>query len=294
MITKSSLGKGLGALLPEKDVDLGSEGKFFLCPIDDISTNRYQPRHEFDARKLKEMATSIVENGLIQPLIVRRSEGGSSEYELIAGERRLRAARLAGLTEVPVAVKDVSGVNLLELALIENIQRQDLNPLEESAAYEKLMVEFGMSQKEVARKVGKDRSTVANAVRLLQLPGFVRDEIASGKISSGHARALLTLGDDLAAMEKVHNEIIQQNLSVRQTEELTKKFKEVGHGDKENRGRRKGGAMPRSYCRVLINALESYLHGPVKIVQSGTQGKVEIVYNSAEDLERIMSLIIKR
>ncbi len=294
MIKKSSLGKGLGALLPEKGADLGAEETFFLCAIDDISTNPYQPRRDFDNKKLKEMAASIAEKGLIQPLIVRRAEGEGSEYQLIAGERRWRAARLAGLKEVPVAVKDVSGVDLLELALIENIQRQDLNPLEESAAYDKLMVEFGMSQKEVALKVGKDRSTVANAVRLLQLPGFVRKEIATGKISAGHARALLKLGDDLSAMEKLHNEILRHNLSVRQTEDLAKKIKEGGETREERRGKRKGGTMPRPYCRTLINALESYLNGPVKIVQSGSQGKLEIVYESAEDLERILSLIIKR
>jgi len=219
MIAKRrALGRGLGALIPGaygRDEQAGNT----LAPLAAIRPNPFQPRQTFSDPSIDELAESIRQKGILQPLLVRRVNEG---YELIAGERRLRAAQRVGLEQVPVSVRDATDSELLELALIENLQREDLNPLEEARAYRRLMDEFALTQEAVAARVGKDRSTVANALRLLQLPDEIKAEIARGALSGGHARALATAGSE-AAKVRLAREVIAQRLTVRQTEQLAKR-----------------------------------------------------------------------
>jgi ParB family transcriptional regulator, chromosome partitioning protein len=220
-MSKKGLGRGLGALIPGGDTANGKPDRsgLALVPVATISPNPHQPRTEFDSTSLQELADSIREHGLIQPLIVNRVEDG--RYTLIAGERRWRAAQMAGLTEVPVVIKEATPQHMLELALIENIQRADLNPMEEALAYQQLMDEFGLTQEQVARRVGKSRSTIANIARILTLPAEVKQAVLSGAISGAHGRTLASLptGD---MQLKLMNTIIRQDLSVRQAESIVR------------------------------------------------------------------------
>jgi ParB family chromosome partitioning protein len=208
---RKGLGRGFGALIPQAPPPKAVER---TLPLDEITPNPWQPRVHFDEAKIHEMAESIGEHGIIEPLVVRPHGGG---YELIAGERRLRAARLAGLESVPVAVREMSDRDVLEVTLIENLQREDLSALEEAAAYVRLMGEFGATQDEVARRVGKSRPAVANTIRLLQLPEAVRDEMRAGRLSAGHARALLAL-DSAVEQTALARDAIRLGLSVRELE----------------------------------------------------------------------------
>ena len=292
MSMKSGLGRGLDALLPGTGDGIEGEVPFFFCPIESIYPNPYQPRKDIDENSLGELADSIRQKGVIQPLIVRRQDSGKEGFFLIAGERRWRASKLAGLTEVPVLVKDAAPDDLLELALIENIQRQDLNPIDEAEAYSRLVNEFGLTQEETARRVGKMRTTVANMLRLLKLPDYVKNDIVNEKLTVGHARCLLSVGDDLESLKQLRDEIISKNLSVRQTEELIKNHKKIDvHQDRPQK--RPPGNIAKPYSRALANALHTYLGSPARIVQNGQQGKIVINYASPQDLERIMGLIIK-
>jgi ParB family chromosome partitioning protein len=227
------------------------------------------------------------------PLVVCE-HGAEGRYQIIAGERRWRAAKMAGLDEVPVLVKDVTPLDRLELALIENIQRQDLNPLEEAQAYLRLVQEFNLTQEEVARRVGKERSTVANALRINQLPDFAKQDLARGLLSMGHARVLLSVGDE-ASMREVRDEIVEQGLSVRQAEALAQKQKRkratLGSGAKRA-PRKSANELPESYCKSLANGLINFLDTKARIVQNGTRGKLEIEYYSHDDLERVLSLLL--
>lgn len=291
MKRRNVLGKGLNSLLPDEAISSSHDGNatgrpYFLCSLDSIEPNNYQPRQVMDDEALNQLADSIREKGILQPLIVRkRSEGGG--YALIAGERRWRAARIAGLTDVPVLLKDVSESDRLELALIENIQRQNLNPVEEAEAYQRLTKEFGLTQEEVARKVSKDRSTVTNLIRLLQLPLGIKMDLSEGRLSMGHARLLLSINDE-QAMLKVRDEIIQKGLSVRQTEALVKSHK----SNNSPKLKSKINALPSSYCTSLANDLVRYFGTKSRIVQNGSRGKVEIEYYSADDLERLLELLL--
>src|SRR5690242_5516858 len=209
VVKKMGLGKGMGALLPVVE----EQGRrYFSCPIEDIRPNKDQPRKTFVSDKLEELAASIREKGIIQPLVVVKK---GTHYELIAGERRWRAAQKAGLHEVPVVIQDVSEDTALEMALIENIQREDLNAVEEAEAYHQLLERFALSQDELAKRVGKERSTIANALRLLRLPHEIKRDVAEERISMGHARALLSL-EKLEDQKQVRDEIVKQHLSVRQ------------------------------------------------------------------------------
>ena len=208
------LGKGLGALIPQLEED--ELKKTQELPISQIKVNPYQPRKEFDEASLQELADSIREHGIIQPLLVRSYK---DHYQLIAGERRWRAAQIVGLKFVPVVIRDYNDQQMMEIALVENLQREDLNPLEEAEAYNKLIQEFGLTQEEVAQKVGKSRPAVANTLRLLQLPEEIKQLVAKNVISMGHARTILSLTDQ-ELQHKVCKEIIEKNLSVRETEEL--------------------------------------------------------------------------
>ncbi len=285
----SGLGKGLGSLLPGSDEN--NAGSYLLCPIDTISPNTYQPRQKMNDAALQELASSITEKGILQPLVVTRR--GENDYELIAGERRLRAAKLAGLCEVPVILREAGAQERLELALIENIQRQNLNPLEEAEAYQRLLDEFDLTQEEVAVQVGKERSTVANTLRLLNLPEYARDDLAGGVISMGHARVLLGIEDDVVR-RKLRDEIVNKKLSVRQAEEWAKKVKDKAKNAAGRRAKKGKGDLAESYCKTVSSDLVSYLGTKSKIVQNGQRGKLEIEYNSPDDLQRLIGLIIRK
>ncbi len=292
----SGLGKGLDALLPTSEEKKDVEAGLFICPIDQISPNPYQPRKEIRPEPLNALAESIRYNGIIQPLVVRK-KGNGDGYEIIAGERRWRAAQIAGLTEVPVVAREANEQARLELAIIENIQRQDLNPLEEALAYKQLIDEFNLTQDEVAKKVGKERSTVTNVLRVLQLPDYAKEDLASGKISLGHARVLLSLAQEPAAMKELHAKMISQGMSVRQAEKTAKEIKRsLGFGGKST-PRQSGKVsqemdnLPESYCLALQNDMIRALGTKVRIIQAGNRGKVEIEYYSHDDLERLMGLI---
>ncbi|MEA3546065.1 MAG: ParB/RepB/Spo0J family partition protein [Thermodesulfobacteriota bacterium] len=291
----SPLGKGLGALLPDslQDVEEGAQSEekvlenYFFCPVVNIEPNPYQPRREIDESGLAELAESIRAKGVLQPLVVRKKEAGG--YQLIAGERRLRASRIAGLDKVPVIVREAEKEDRLELALIENVQRQNLNPIEEATAYQRLTREFSLTQEEIARKVGKERSTVANSMRLLQLPEFAREDIINGILSVGHGRVLLSLGDE-QAMKEVRNIIVNQSLSVRQSEQLVKKKKRHNVPSRTATIRT---PIPSSYCRTLTKDFVSSLGTKSRIVQNGDKGRIEIEYYSLDDLERLHKMIVR-
>lgn len=282
-------GLGLGAsLLFGND----QEEKYFQCDVEKIVPNKHQPRTAFNDREIQELSDSIKENGVIQPLIVAHSTTQPGLFELVAGERRLRASKLANLSTVPVVVLDVQDEHsLLEMALIENIQRTDLNPLEEAEAYNKLIEKFGYTQEETARRVGKNRSTITNMLRLLHLPQFVKSDIIEGVLSEGHGRALLKLVDDPLKLKEVRDIVINKNLSVRQTEQLVRNVATTSQS-KSRQKNLKAEEIPGSYCATLLNQLTNKLHSRTSIVQNGNRGKIEIEYYSLDDLERLVTLIV--
>lgn len=283
MTKRPALGKGLGALLP--DIEKEDRKNFLYCGIEEIAPSRYQPRKGFNEKKLAELTDSIKEKGIIEPLIVRKTDGG---YELIVGERRWRAAQSAGIKEVPVIVRDVTTSEALELALVENLQREDLNPLEEAEAYKRLMEEFNYTQEELAKRIGKDRTTVANAVRLLKLPQEIKASLADETISSGHARAFLGLNSP-EEQKMACSRVIQRGLSVRETERLIKRLN-------ARRSTRDMGDMPASEEDIQLGYLEEtlrkFLGTQVRIPKRGRKGKIEIEFYSREDLERIIEIIM--
>jgi ParB family chromosome partitioning protein len=287
MTSKSVLGRGVGALLPE-DMDMEEEERFFLCDIDKIKANPNQPRRYFDEDRLNELAASIQEHGVIQPLLVSKS--GGNRYTLIAGERRLRAARMAGEDEVPVVVMETGTADEnLELALIENIQRHDLNPIEEATAYARLIEEFDLTQEEVAAKVGRKRSTITNMLRLLNLPETLQNDVAVGNISGGHARVLLRLKDNPTLLQSVRDKIIKEDLSVRQTENICRQTPKKAKSTPKVKA--KTDELPASYCRALATQLTNTLNAKVRIMQNGARGKLEIEYYSSDDLDRLVSIV---
>jgi ParB family chromosome partitioning protein len=218
---KLALGKGLGALIPDVETARETQADYFYCDIDLIRPNRFQPRQRFAEAELEDLKDSIKEQGILQPLLVRKDKNG---YELIAGERRLRAAKLAGLTQVPVVTKKISDSKLLEMSIVENIQRENFNPIEEAEAYHRLIAEFSLTQDQAANRVGKSRSAVANFLRLRQLPDAIKESIREGSLSMGHARALLGIS---AADQQLTTwrAVVAKNLSVRQTEALIRRLK---------------------------------------------------------------------
>ncbi len=285
MAKLKGLGRGVDLLFNQEE----DEEKYFFCELEKIIPNQFQPRTHFDEQSLDELAKSIEEKGVIQPLVVVSNGDGS--FGLIAGERRLRASKIAGLTEVPVVLREVSGDDeLLELALIENVQRQDLNPIEEAEAYEKLIKIFSYTQEEAAEKVGKKRSTVTNRLRLLQLPDFIQDDIAQKRLTEGHARAILRLSEDAAAMKDARDQIVAKAMSVRQAEKLTSRMKQERSNTKI-RTQRDTTTLPESFSRSLVNRVGNRLQSPVHLVQNGSRGKLEIEYFSLDDLERLIELI---
>lgn len=280
MKKKTALGKGIGALLESTVEEINN--KFFVCPIEDLRPGEKQPRKKFDDQKLLELAASIREKGIIQPLIVRKCEGF---FEIVAGERRWRAAQKAGLHELPVILEDLTEESALEIALIENLQREDLNPIEEADAYRALIDTFSLSHEEVARKVGKDRSTVANSLRLLKLPRETRQDVIDGALSMGHARALLSLETEDDILEARH-EIVRKGMSVRETESLVKRIKRKAL---EIPKKRSQGMDPE--LSALMDKLKQSLGTQVKISPRGKGGKIEISYFSDQDFERILACL---
>ena len=280
MEKRPALGKGLSALIP--DFPEPTRASPVEADVDRLEPNDFQPRSYVDDARLQELAQSIRANGIIQPIVVRRV---GDRFQIIAGERRWRAAKMAGLLRVPVVVRDVAPgkeQSLLEMALIENIQREDLNPIEEALAYRRLVDEFHLRQEDIASAVGKDRTSVANVLRLLRLPDEVRTEVASGRLSMGHARALLSLADE-ADQRRMARDVIARSLSVRETESLVKKIVERGAAPRET-------AAPRPtdvHTRAAEDRLKLLLGTRVRIVRHGARGRIEIHFVSEKELIRI-------
>ncbi|MCY4074203.1 MAG: ParB/RepB/Spo0J family partition protein [Acidobacteria bacterium] len=273
---RKALGRGLRALIPEPVAPLRREPAQEV-DLDLLRPNREQPRGIIEDARLEELAASIRSHGIIQPLVVSRQEDG--KFEIVAGERRWRAAQRAGLLRVPVVERTVANSKRLELALIENIQREDLNAIETAAAYARLADEFGFTQEEIARSVGRDRATVANYQRLLRLPAEVRAEVASGALSMGHARALAGLADEQAQLE-IAREVLARDLSVRETEALVKGRSEPPRPVPEP-------PPPDVHTRAAEDRLKVALGTRVRIVRRGKRGRIEISFVSEDELQRL-------
>jgi ParB family chromosome partitioning protein len=281
---RPALGRGLSALIPETPAPASPPAADRSLEIDTdlLRPNKFQPRTHVDDERIEELSRSIRTNGIIQPILVRKVEHG---YEIVAGERRWRAAQRAGLLKVPVVVRDIPEDRLLAVALIENIQREDLNPIEEAVAYRRLSDEFHLTQEQIADAVGKDRSSIANYVRLLRLPQEVRANVASNTLSMGHARALLSLSDERAQLRLAHD-VVARSLSVRETEALVKKAGEPA------------AAKPEKPVDVHTRAAEEKLRLTLgtrtRIVRKGKGGRIEIDFTSEDELQRIYELLTEK
>ncbi len=287
MEKRQALGKGLSALIPDAPEPV--RGSPVEVDIDRLAPNDFQPRAHMDDARLQQLARSITSNGVIQPIVVRKV---ADRFQIIAGERRWRAAQLAGLLRVPVIVRTVAPgqeKSLLEMALIENLQREDLNPIEEALAYRRLADEFQLRQEDIAAAVGKDRATVANVLRLLKLPDEVRAEVASGTLSMGHARALLSLTDE-AEQRRAARDIVARSLSVRETESVVKRIAESGSPEPAART----PAPVDVHTRAAEDRLRRALGTRVRIVRKGTRGRIEIDFGSEEELIRIYERLTAR
>jgi ParB family chromosome partitioning protein len=286
MTKRGGLGRGLSALIPGAPEEGAGPG-LFEAPIDAVQPNRRQPRTLFDDESLQALALSIQEVGILQPIVVRRVGSG---YELIAGERRLRAAKLAGLATVPVVLRESDDSESLREALIENIHRENLNPIELAEAFRELLEELGLKQETLAERLGVSRSHVANTIRLLQLPAQVQEQLAEGKIQAGHGRALLSLGD-AEAQTTLALRTVAEDLSVREVEELVRNFLE--HPTAEAERAPKAASDPQgSSLTEVEEILSEQLATRVQIQMGKKRGKVIIEFGSADDLERIVSEIV--
>jgi ParB family chromosome partitioning protein len=286
-MNRKALGKGINALIPDFEMGVpesneNGPAKNTELLIDEISPNRFQPRKYFDDDKLEELVTSIRDNGVLQPIVVQKVEAG---YELVVGERRWRASKKAGLKKIPAVIREVTDAQALELAIIENIHRQDLNPIEEADAYARLADEFALTQEMIAKRVGKSRTAVANTLRLLKLSRNIKEDLISGKISMGHARALLGL-DNAGQMEALRKEIFKQDLTVRQIESRVSRLKQsvskkpVSLVSKKN-----------IFIKDLEKEFERRLGTKVDIKPAKKGGKLVVTYYSDDDLDRIKDLI---
>ena len=289
-MNRKALGKGINALIPDFEMGVPESTEEGMIQskellIDEISPNRFQPRKYFDDDKLEELVKSISENGILQPVVVQKSVNG---YELVVGERRWRASKKAGLKKIPAVIREVSDAQALELAIIENIHRQDLNPIEEAEAYARLADNFALTQEMIAKKVGKSRTAVANILRLLKLPRSIKEDMISGKLSMGHARALLGL-EEARQAQALCKEIFKEDLTVRQTESRVNKLKQpapikpASPADKKN-----------IFFKDLEKELERKLGTKVEISPKKKGGKLVVTYYSDDDLERIQNLIGKQ
>ena len=283
MATQKGLGKGLGALFADYEEVKQDNSPYKILPIQKVEPNRDQPRRDFDDEELEALSESIATHGILQPLTVRELENGY--YQIIAGERRWRAARMANLTDVPVVVIEADDRKAMELALIENLQRQDLNAVEEAMGYQTLMSDFGLTQEEASQRVGKSRPAVANALRLLQLPESILWKIREGALSAGHARALLSIKSEkkqLDAMQK----IINLGLSVRQAELLCKNIDREPAPVKEP-------SFAVNYIAECEKSLSKQLNRGVKIVNGKRKGRFELEFYGAEDLQVLLDALMK-
>lgn len=281
MAKRNVLGKGLGAIFTDLVDEGSSKPAYATCRIDELQPNSFQPRRSFGKDEIAGLADSIKSNGVIQPIIVRRR--GPDSYEIITGERRWRAAQKAGLREVPIVVREATDRDLVEWSLIENIQREDLNPIEEAEAYNRLVEMFQFSHEEIARRVGKDRSTVVNALRLLKLPTKVQREIIAGTITAGHARALLALQTTTEQLKALKT-ILDRKLSVRETERLVKQQTPASSKPKK--------IKKDDSIRDLENSLSRKLMAHVTLKQRKRGGTIEIKYSSSDELNRIVETLL--
>ncbi|WP_231160701.1 ParB/RepB/Spo0J family partition protein [Clostridium botulinum] len=280
MSKKFGLGKGLGALIPEEDIE--NSESVLKVKMNLIKPNSNQPRKNFDEEKILQLAESIKEHGIIQPLILQKS---NELYTIIAGERRWRAAKKVGLQELPAVVVELSNKEILEVSLIENIQREDLNPIEEALAYKKLIDEFNLTQDALGKRIGKSRTAITNCMRLLNLDIRTQEYLIDGVISEGHGRVLLSI-EDKELQYKIAQEIIDKQLSVRQTEILIKNLKKGGKTKEE---KKLDNIKP--YYNDIINKLQNLFNTKVVLSSKGNRGKIQIEYYSEEDLQRIIDVL---
>lgn len=287
-MSKKRLGKGLGALLPADDTNIEPMDTFSRITevnIDDIEPNPYQPRRDFDEALLNELAQSIKEHGVIQPISVRRVK---DKYQLVAGERRLRASKMAGLDSIPAVEKEYDDQQMMEIALIENIQREDLSPIEEALAYKSLMDEFGLTQEDVSTKVGKSRSAIANTIRLLNLPHEIQDCVSRETLSMGHARALLGLSSEQEMLD-VCEICIRQEMTVRQLEDYIKilKAERVENQPQDPQNKKKKDPL----VVAAQSKLKDWLGARVKIDANDKKARITIECSDVEDLHRVLKLL---
>jgi ParB family chromosome partitioning protein len=278
MVLKRGLGKGLGALIADAESPAPTT---LEIPLDQLDANPYQPRKRFQDAALEDLADTIRAHGVLTPVVVRRAAGG---YQIVAGERRVRAARLAGLTRIPAVVRDAGDAEALEMALVENLQREDLNPIEAAEAYQRLTAEFGLTQERLAERVGRDRSSVANALRLLRLPKSIQDDLVEGTLSEGHARALLSL-EKPADQLRIRDRVVRASLTVRATEALVRR-------QRPDRPVRRRPLAQDANVADLEDRLRSALGTKVRIQRSGQAGTIEITFFSTEDLTRLADLLL--
>ena len=283
MASNKGLGKGLGALLGDFEEETRENSPYKLLPIHKVEPNRNQPRQDFDEEELEALSESLAIHGILQPLTVRELDSGY--YQIIAGERRWRAARMAGLTEVPVVVIEADDKKAMELALIENLQRQDLNPVEEALGYQSLMTDFGLTQEDTAQRVGKSRPAVANALRLLNLSHTILEKVREGSLSAGHARALLSVKSEKKQQEAMQK-IIALGLSVRQAELLCKNMTKEPAPEKPV-------SLKVDYVSECEKSLSKHLGRGVKIVNGKRKGRFELEFYGEEDLQVLLDTLMK-
>ncbi len=283
MASNKGLGRGLGALLGDFEEESREKTPYKLLPIQKVEPNRNQPRQDFDEEELEALSESLAEHGIIQPLTVRELDSGY--YQIVAGERRWRAARMAGLTEVPVVVIEADDQKVMELALIENLQRQDLNPVEEALGYRALMEDFGLTQEDAAQRVGKSRPAVANALRLLNLSDPILEKVRNGTLSAGHARALLSVKSEKKQLE-IMQKIIALGLSVRQAELLCKNLS-------REPAQEKPVSLAVDYVSECEKQLSKHLGRGVKIVSGKRKGRFELEFYGPEDLQILLDALLK-
>lgn len=288
MSSKTGLGKGLSALIPMSPDLMGDDDPIAEIELEKIQPNAFQPRRTFSEEKLEDLAASIKEHGVVQPIVVRKIENG--KYELVVGERRVRACKKLGLKKIPAVIKEFSNEQMMEIALVENIQRQDLNPVEEARAYKRLMEEFKMTQEQVAIRVSKSRPLIANMVRLLNLPEDVLNMLSEDKLTIGHVRPLLSLENTVLQI-KLAEEILTKELTVRDTEALVKNIVEKKPPSEIKKKRKED--KPEPELIDIENKLRDVCGTKVIIKNNGEKGRIEIEYYNNDDLDRIISLILK-
>ena len=283
MTKQKGLGRGLGALIGDFEEESRENSPYKLLPIQKVEPNKHQPRRDFDEEELQSLSESLATHGILQPLTVRELPSGY--YQIIAGERRWRAARMAGLTEVPVVIMEADDQKAMELALIENLQRQDLNPVEEALGYQSLMDDFGLTQDDTAQRVGKSRPAVANALRLLNLPAEILVKVRDGSLSAGHARALLSLKPEKKQLEAMQK-ILALGLSVRQAELLCKNMTREPAPEKPL-------TLQVDYIGECEKNLSKHLGRGVKIVNGKRKGRFELEFYGQEDLQNLLDALLK-